>query len=656
MYSIEVQRIKNTNQFRPAALYFEQNGKYCVAPRGTSQFFEYWDEESRRCVNGYTTPEGNYITGYNYFYLNYFKIWLNKIDPITGKSSRILSFPKYYDYDKAYFDAIEEAEKEGKHLTVIKKRGAGYSFKAASMMCRNFYLVEGSKSYVIASETEFLTKDGTLTKAWEGMDFIDEYTAWYKKKQKIDTKMHKRASMIIDRDGVKMEVGYKSEIIGISLKNDIQKARGKRGKLVLWEEAGKFPGLKAAWQIARPSVEDTDHKAFGLMVAYGTGGTSEGDYESLKDLFYEPDGYNCLPIKNIWDDGASRSCGFFVPQYYNMGRFMDEDGNSDVKEAIKFEIAEREKLFASVTDRTAIDRYVAEQPFTPMEATLSVSSNIFPKAELIKHLAYIRNNKKIQEYKQVGDLLTEPDGSLVWRQSTKPMDLTTYRLSEKMDPSGEIVIWEHPVENPPYGLYIAGCDPYDHDQSNSGSLGSVFIYKRFQQFDKTYDILVAEYTGRPKTAEIFYERTRKLLIYYSVRLLFENQNVGLLTYFRNKHADYLLADQPDIIDKIIKKSTVNRPKGIHMTDEIKIFGEGHIKDWLTKERGDGKLNLHTIMSEPLLEELIAYNDKGNFDRVIAFMLIMIYKEELYDIKLRENKEENKKISFFSKPVFVNYGT
>lgn len=656
MYKIEVQKIKNTDKFRPAAIHFDTFGYYCAFPEGTSQFFEYWDRETDRCLNGFTTEDGDHITGYHYFYLNYFKIWLNELNKITGKIERILSFPKFYDYDKAYFDAVEEAERTGCHLSVIKKRGAGYSFKGASMLCRNFYLIKGSKSYVIASETEFLNKDGTLTKAWEGMDFIDEHTAWYKKRQKQNSKLHRRASISIDKDGVQMEVGYKSEIIGVSLKNDIQKARGKRGKLVLWEEAGKFPGLKAAWQIARPSVEDTDHRAFGLMIAYGTGGTEEGDYEGLKDLFYEPEGYNCLPIENIWDEGANKACGFFVPQYYNMGQFMDEDGNSDVKAALRFEIAEREKLFKSVTDRTAIDRYIAEQPFTPMEATLQVSSNIFPKAELIKHLAYIRNNKKVQGYKQVGDLVTNQDGSISWQQSAHPKDLTTYRISKNVDPSGEIVIWEHPIENPPYGLYIAGSDPYDHDKSNSGSLGSVFIYKRFQKFDQTYDIIVAEYTGRPDTAEMFYEKVKKLLTYYNAKLLYENQNPGLLTYFRNKHSEYLLADQPDIIDKIIKKSNVSRSKGIHMTVEIKNFGEGLIKDWLITPRGDGRLNLHTILSEPLLEELIAYNDKGNFDRVMAFMTVMFFKEELFTIKLKEDIQENKRISVFPSPIFMNYGT
>lgn len=651
-YQIEVQKIKNTDQFRPAALYYEENGHYCSSPKGTSAYLEYWDEEVKRCLHGYTTEEGLHISGYFYFYLNYSRINKAVEDEKTGKLIKSSGFPNFYDYDYEFFKAVDEAERLGKHLAVLKARRKGYSYKIASMMCRNFYLIVEAKSYAYAAENEFLVKDGILTKAWDMLDFIDENTAWYKKRQKIDTKMHKRASFVFDNEGVKTEGGYKSEIIGVTLKNDVQKIRGKVAKLIAFEEAGKLPDLKEAWQIAMPSVQQGDN-VFGILICFGTGGTEDADFEGIKQIFYEPNAYNCLPIKNIWSDGATKPCGFFVPDYYNFGEeFMDKQGNSDVKKALEYGLRERKKIIESASDRASVDRYIAEHCFTPEEACLDVSSNIFPKVDLIKHLGYIRTNKKIQDFKQVGDLVTNETGAIIWKQSSRPRDLTSYRVDKNTDVDGQIVIWEHPVDNPPYGLYIGGCDPYDHDQSNSGSLGSVQIYKRFQQFDSTYDMLVAEYTGRPKTAEMFYENVRKLLVYYSARLLFENQNPGLSTYFRQQHYDYLLADQPDIIDKIVKKSTVSRPKGMHMNKEIKLFGEGLIKDWLITKRDDSRLNLNTLLSEPLIEELISYNDTGNFDRVMAFMMIMFYKEELYNLKLKENKIENKRISFFKDSPFI----
>lgn len=75
-----------------------------------------------------------------------------------------------------------------------------------------------------------------------------------------------------------------------------------------------------------------------------------------------------------------------------------------------------------------------------------------------------------------------------------------------------------------------------------------------------------------------------------------------------------------------------------MNKQIKQWGEGLIKDWLNDEQAPGKKNLHNILSEPLLEELISYNDTGNFDRVMALMQVMIYREQLYNLKVKEKKK------------------
>ena len=124
----------------------------------------------------------------------------------------------------------------------------------------------------------------------------------------------------------------------------------------------------------------------------------------------------------------------------------------------------------------------------------------------------------------------------------KSGDITKYPLKKDDKPSGSIVIWEYPINDPPFGLYIGGCDPYDHDESFTNSLGSTFIFKRVRAGEAWNDVIVAEYTGRPDTAEEYYENVRKLLTFYNARLLFENERKGIYPYFTNKHCDYLLAD------------------------------------------------------------------------------------------------------------------
>lgn len=534
------------------------------------------------------------------------------------------------------------------------------SYKGGAMLCRNFFLIPGSKSYVYASNKQYLTDDGILTKAWDYMDFIDENTAWGKKRQAVNTSMRRRASMIVtDNFGNKIEVGYKSEIIGVSLKDNPDAVRGKAGMLILWEEAGTFPELKAAWQIARPSVEQ-DGVAFGLMIMFGTGGDEGPAVMTLREAFYNPKSYNCIGFENIWDDGIqSKECGFFIPQHTNLdirdetGKrlYMDEDGNTLHDKARQFILNLREEELKEATSSQQIDRYVAEHSESPAEAFTELSGNIFPKKELQKQLARIRTNTKLQNHKQVGTL-TLVNGEIIWNIQ-KTGDITEFPLPKNSDPTGKIVIWEHPVKDAPFGLYIAGIDPYDHDQSGTNSLGSCFIYKRFQDFESYSDIIVAEYTGRPKTAEEFYENVRKLLIYYNAKAMVENQNTGLFTYFNNKHCSHLLADQPDIIKDIVNNSTVNRRKGCHMNREIKLWGEGKIKEWLEELRDQKQLGLNTVLSEPFLEELIQYNDKGNFDRVMAFMQVMVYREQLYNIQVKKKEDVEKKMRLFDKPLFKN---
>lgn len=1000
-------QIKNSDKFRQPALRFLEVGSYCQYPEGTSEYFKYWDEQMDRCKYGYTADDGDFISGYNYFYLNFCPIQriiyttINNPDGSTKiKKTRDLQFPDFYDYDYYFFQAVEDAEGEGKHLCALKSRRKGYSYKNASMACRNYYLFPGSKTYIYASNKQYLTEDGILTKAWDYMDFIDKNTAWGKKRS-VNTQMRKRAGFFTkDEYGNEIELGFKSEIIGVTLKDNPDVVRGKAGKLIIFEEAGSFSELGAAWQIARPSVEQ-DGMAFGTMIAFGTGGDEDSHFETLKDMFYNPDGYNCMGFDNIWDETPSdKKCGFFIPQYTNMDFrddegnriYMDNDGNTLRRKSVEYILAERRKVIENATNSVAVDRYVAEHCLdgdtwistedgvtrikdnpkawisgvkdvyrlttedgvellltdnhkifdgkqyrelkdykvgdlikyyntefsevyqrvsvpglipatntsilidedwgrflglfmgdgffygpsgaiglvfdkqdidsikwaeaffnlnfggcnkteigklkggielrvsrkgsieifkalqllrsnsngnlmrrvyipeyilkspksvvsaflsglfdsdgysskdgnhvgffskekqvlldmqfllrgfdihasvksrnsingngymyienklnirkidipkfreqigfisyrknehikdtkpsksmrdysygkivsieyvktdkvwdintithalsangvwvhnciTPQEACLEFGGNIFPKKELQEQLATIRTNKHLSNHKQIGDLIWEKDGTLKW-VIKKIGDITHYPLKKDDNPTGSIVIWEHPVKDAPIGLYILGVDPYDHDQSGTNSLGSTFVYKRFQDFENYYDIIVAEYTGRPSTAEEYYENLRKLAVYYNGRIMYENERKGLFPYFTAKHCDYLLADQPDIISDVVGNSKVQRKKGCHMNKQIKQWGEGLIKDWLNEEQAPGKKNLHNILSEPLLEELISYNDTGNFDRVMALMQVMIYREQLYNVKVKEKKKENKNRVLFEGPIFT----
>lgn len=466
------QRLHDTDKFRQAAIFFQQHGCYTLAPRGTTDYNKYWEQETDRCINGYTAPDGEGITGYNYFYLNYSPIMRLKEEEYTDREGnlrkrrqRILEFPSFWDYDYYYFCAIEQAELEGKHMAVLKCRQRGYSFKGGSMLVRNYMLIPGSKNFAIASEQKFLIGDGLLTKAWQIMDFLDKHTAWAKQRL-VSTRMERTSGYkITDEFGKQTEQGYLSSITGITLKNDPERVRGTRAKLVLWEEGGKFPSLLDAWRIEQPSVETDDGKAFGLMIAFGTGGTEGASFEGLKELFYKPKSYNVLSFPNIWDEGRENTeCAFFVPAYSNLESFdddgnqvyMDKDGNSYKEKAIQNLIDQRNKVKDGGASQQSIDRFISERPIRPAEAVLELGKNIFPRKLLMDQLTRIRTNKKLQSMKHIVDL--EWDGNGQVKATEKPSgDITNYPLKKGDKPHGSVVIWEYPVKDPPLGLYIGGC-------------------------------------------------------------------------------------------------------------------------------------------------------------------------------------------------------
>jgi hypothetical protein len=206
----------------------------------------------------------------------------------------------------------------------------------------------------------------------------------------------------------------------------------------------------------------------------------------------------------------------------------------------------------------------------------------------------------------------------------------------------------------PSNLYIAGLDPVDQDKaSNSPSLFSIHIYKRFFSIEETYKTIVAEYVGRPEVVEIAYEIARRLLMYYNARCLYENMIKGFHTYMVHKKSDHYLVETPDIIRDIIKDTTVDRGKGIHMTTEILIWCEKLVKTWLLEEYAPGRRNLQKILSVGLLKELIMYSDKGNYDRCISFFLCLLLDHQLYDTKVKEKKKEAIMQTFFPTVMFTD---
>ena len=647
---------RHTDRFRPAALKFLESGYYTSALPGTKEYYEYWDNEKQKCLYGHVV-DGKRITGFHYFYLNYCPIdrAVEEILPDgSSQSKRERTFPAFYDGDWEYFQEIDRARKENKHMIVLKARRKGYSYKAGAMLARNYFFVRNSKNFVFASQKEYLIGDGLLSKAWEFLSFIDDHTAWAQPRLR-DREMHKMSGYKKKVNGLEIEMGMKSQIMGVSLKDAPDKVRGKAGELIFFEEAGSFPGLLKAWEVTMPTMRQ-GAKTLGMMIAFGTGGTEGADFEAMEEIFYNPEAYDCMDYENIWDEGAMGTrCGYFIPIQKNLDGFIDDQGNSLEKEAIEYEEKMREKK-KGAADAKSLDQYIAEHPFSPQEATLRVTANLFDVASLQEQYNNVKS-RNLQSIGTVGKFYYGQDGKILFTIDGDKRQIIKFPHRKDDDITGAVVIYEAPYKNEkqqvPRNLYVLCHDPYGQNQSaDSSSLGAAYVIKRANNLSRPDDMIVASYVGRPHSQDEYNKNLFMLADYYGCKIGFENDRGEVIAYAKRHRKLHKLQEEFEMLDKKeLRSRTVKRQYGMHMTEARKRQGEIYIRDWLntvrsTDEHGKQTLNLHKIYDPALLTELIKFNQQGNFDRVMALMIGMYHSRELYNAEVKDILEDRSSDKWF----------
>src|SRR5574343_531028 len=143
----------NTHLFCTEAATFKKSDKreeYVPYPEGTYSYNEYWIEQRKRCIEGYSVG-GVRIPGPYYYYLNFFPILLK--DSLTKRKTR--GFPTFTDVDLEYFNIVERARKEGKGVIFVKPRRRGFSFKAASLAGHEYTFFRDSKVIISAYDRTY---------------------------------------------------------------------------------------------------------------------------------------------------------------------------------------------------------------------------------------------------------------------------------------------------------------------------------------------------------------------------------------------------------------------------------------------------------------------------------------------------------------------
>lgn len=677
--------VENIDYFRPTAIHYQKYGCFTnLRPNANpnSEFGKWIREEKRRCWEGYVREsDGEWVTGYMYWFLNYSPIMLSEIIKGTKRANRVEDFPEFWEGIYWRFHYMEQAAngglynnfEGGQHCAELASRGKGKSFSLASILSHDFILGVNEvahhrvMSVVTAYQKEYLTKDGVLNKFSSMANFCAEHTQFPRKRLKSSMQ---EMTWIMGYKDVELDVerGTLNNILGVSSKDDESKLRGKRAAHILIEEFGTFPRLTDMYNVLTPSVEEGDI-VFGQIYMLGTAGDNESDFEGAQEIMYNPKGYRMYALPNVFDKNnqGRPNFVFFFPGYVNRKGCYNEDGVSDVIKALIEILMNRYTKKYNSSDPNTIIKVIAEVPITPAEAIVKTGVNMFPVTDLTERLQQLDSNPREFDDVYTGELVVNKSGQIEFKPTSAQPIREFPHKDNKIE--GGLEMFQLPeidraTGRPFNGRYILGCDPYDDDASNTMSLGSVFV------LDLWTDKIVAEYTGRPLFADDFYEVCRRLCLYYNGRMNYENNKKGLFSYFSKNNCTYLLTDQLEFLrDKQMIKEVGygNKAKGTNATLAINSYGRNLLRAWLLRptvviQEVDGEPAevtipaLFTLRSRALIKELINYNSEGNFDRISSMGMLMLLREDkmiTYQGNISREKQEKASKNYLGNDPFFN---
>lgn len=587
---------------------YQRTGRYTAHKKGSKPYVDFWREQIRRCVEGYTV--GKYrVTGDHYFFLNFYRMGIINDKKKAGAGSEE-SFPFFTSKQYEFFHYVELCEYLKKDVVALKARAVGFSEIGACLGVRPFITTRNFRTVYTASLESYV--DDVLTKCWYQLNWLSNNTDGGMKRvrQKIDNIKQKRASKL-DKEGV--ESGRMAEIEGIPADNP-RKVRGARCDRLMFEEFGSNPVSRTSWTQGTALVEIGGVRR-GIKIGWGTGGDQGPSLTGLSEIFSDPKANNVLPYKNFYSsDGTVQYTGFFIPAYTFMlgSEYTDHRGVTNIEKAKKYYKEQR----AAKSGKSLLE-YCSEYCFTPAEALLRQGDNIFDAIAISDRITQIRIHKMGVKPRRV---------ALLWDKSEGDETLNKVKVYDKVD--SNIFIYEEPMldDKDPYkNLYVAGIDSIDQGTEDSATQKNVsdfcIVIKR-RAYGLKEPKYVAVYKERPRDIRIAYDNAMKLLAWYNCKALLEHTKISILTYFKSKKKDNLFMKRPKSSLSDIKRGN-SQMIGVPATETIIKHGLELINTYINDY-------CYTIDSDMILEQLLnySYENKRKYDIVAAMGMAEIADEEL----------------------------
>lgn len=617
--------------------------------RAMEVFTKYWIEEKRRMKEGFYLADGQvFISGWLYWHTVYWKIAMYMKNEKLNKKIRIIDTPFLRDIEWIIANDFIQCEENGKFYNLVGSRDFGKSIIAGSRAGYNYTLFEKSESLITGGEYTYIKL--VCDKIEDGL--INLHPVIIKQRLTSDWKKEIVAGWKDKKTGMP---SVKSSMSSIKIRNyeggsKSMAAVGTRPGFHLIDEIGTIKNLIAC-------IKDSEgawwsgggNKPSCLAMYTGTGGDMEVGKEAA-EVFFKPDAYNSLAFDNPEVPGTK------------MGRFIDAlMAKMDYKEEktlaeylgidhpdlkrIKILVSNKEKAKVEWWDKEyerarksgnqkTLLKFKAYWPLQASDSFLVLTKNDFnieaARAQKLKLLDFNKSGTPVELYH---------DGEKICHKFTDKIPISEFPAKSHESLDAPVMIWEFPIdEHPPFGLYVAGVDPYRQGRAEySDSLGSVYIFKRIHdiQSDRYQNLFVASYVARPESKDKWNETARLLIKYYNAYTLCENDEMSFIDHMIKKgDAVKHLAPQPQWLKEIVPNTSVKRDYGIHRSNErIRLHLDGLLKSYLDevvfKDEYIETLGVTRIFDPMLLEEIIMFNsEEGNYDRVVAAELAIALADHL----------------------------
>jgi hypothetical protein len=449
--------------------------------------------------------------------------------------------------------------------------------------------------------------------------------------------------------------GWKNKGTGSKIKHgnfgaNTHAAVGGRRTKIFVEEIGELDKVETV-HAANERVLKVGNSKFGMELGIGTGGNVKF-IAGIKKLYYNTEQYDYYDFPDHWEN--SGRIGLFLPATYAYNELKDENGNTDLEAALDLCVEERNKKAAADTT-LPLDMEIMYHPLKPSEIFLNPNENIFPVALLRSRQVHLEINNLFKAKAQFGELEPNRDGKIRWFPDMTLKPITTYRVDDRMDLRGSVVIYEHPGDliKPLYGrsLYKIGYDVVGSENGGT-SLASILVYKGMPDIirdpSEMRNTIVAEYIGRLNRVDDLHEIAVRLAKYYNARILFETNVPGFLTYCRlNGNLDLLQPTPAAALAEIYSGDFKKGQFGVRMTEKLKEAADLKTKAWfheVIETDSDGlakKFNVDSIYSPRFLDEYINYDGIGNFDHISTFRLIQLWLMDEKSVPITETAQGKK---------------